>query len=212
MKKALIWDLDGTLVDSYGEIVSGLTSLAQACGIKQDKEEIYREVKKTSVRAYIAQLSTEIGISREILKARYSQHGKNGLTEISLMPHCKEVLMQLTAAGVENYIFTHRGGSTVPLLQMLKLDSFFLDVITSENNFPRKPDPSALHYLIKKHGLSPDATCYVGDREIDACCAENAGIPGIILQEKGNRVSTVYPIWELREIPEIVRKLPNAGA
>ena len=47
--KAYIWDLDGTLLDSYGSIVSSLVSVARACGTEDEREEILKAVKQGSV-------------------------------------------------------------------------------------------------------------------------------------------------------------------
>ena len=56
----------------------------------------------------------------------------------------------------------------------------FLKKLSPEKmDFPKKPDPAALNYLIQKHGLDKNNAFYVGDRTLDIACANNAGIKSI---------------------------------
>ena len=96
------------------------------------------------------------------------------------MKNAKEILLQLQSRGVENYVFTHRGKTTVPVLDNLGLTGFFKEILTSQSGFARKPAPDAIAYLIEKYNLEKDSTYYVGDRSLDMRCAKNAGITGIL--------------------------------
>ena len=55
--EAYIWDLDGTLLDSYGSIVSSLAGVSRECGVQDGREEILKAVKQGSVSAYLRSLS-----------------------------------------------------------------------------------------------------------------------------------------------------------
>ena len=90
--KAYIWDLDGTLFDSYGAIVSSLVDVARACGAADPPEEILKAVKQGSVSGYLRDLSAGSGRSTETLYQMYRAvgHAKDG--EIILIPGAAETL------------------------------------------------------------------------------------------------------------------------
>ena len=51
--------------------------------------------------------------------------------------------------------------------------------------FPRKPDPTALNWLIDKHSIVKENALMIGDRDIDIIAAHNAGIAGCLFDEGG---------------------------
>lgn len=179
-RKAFIWDLDGTLLDSYEIIVSSLQKTYQEYGIQTDKENVHRHVIRYSVSSFIQRMEAETGIPFAVMKDRYSEISRKEIAHIPAVPHAKEILEHLSECGAENYVFTHRGKSTAQVLKSLGLYDFFLEIITSQDGFPRKPEPDAIRYLLEKYGLDRENTFYVGDRSLDMECAKNAGIHRVL--------------------------------
>lgn len=68
------------------------------------------------------------------------------------------------------------------LLEELGLSGYFIEVVTGDRGFARKPDPEALLYLIDKYDLDKENTYYIGDRLLDVQAAQRAGIQSISLQ------------------------------
>lgn len=178
--KAYIWDLDGTLFDSYGAIVSSLVDVARACGAADPSEEILKAVKQGSVSAYLGDLSAVSGKSTEELYQMYRtvSHAKDG--EINLIPDVAETLKMLQDQGAKHFVYTHRGTTTVPLLERLGIKGYFTEIITSQNGFRPKPSGEGVTYLLEKYGLKKPETAYVGDRTLDVLCAKNAGVQAIL--------------------------------
>ena len=186
MKKSVIWDLDGTLLDSYDVIVESIYQTFLEQDIICSKEEIHQHAIRFSISSMFFEYAQQKHIDVQLLKQRYSQISSGMYLDIKVMNHGREVLQELTAQGVENYVFTHRGKTTIPVLDNLGLTPFFREIITSQHGFARKPDPEGLLYLISKYKLDPAYTCYVGDRKLDMDCAQNAGIPGVLYMPKGS--------------------------
>lgn len=178
--KAFIWDLDGTLLDSYEIIVSSLYETYKEHGIELNKEDIHKHVIQFSVSSFIQQMEEKTGMVFDKMKARYSEISDIKKMNIQAIPNAKEVLKKLTEQGAENFVFTHRGKSTESVLKNLDLYQYFKEVITSQSAFPRKPEPDAINYLIEKHNLNRLSTFYVGDRTIDMECAKNAKVNGVL--------------------------------
>ena len=183
-KIAFIWDLDGTLLDSYGVIVDSLYQIYQEKGIELDKREILFDVTNESVSAFIKKMEAEYGVPFDALKDRYSIISGKEKANIKAMEHAIEILDYLKSKGIPNYVFTHRGTTTESVLNNVGLVSYFDEIVTSLNGFKRKPSPDGLDYLIKKYQLDKENTYYVGDRPLDIECANKAHIKSIMFIPK----------------------------
>lgn len=200
MSSLLIWDLDGTIVDSYRVIVGAVRGLAEEYGIKTGEADVRAAVLKTSVTDYLHSLAKNSAVGFQEVKKRYSAISRDEDSSIELMPYAYETFCTLQKMDVINCIFTHRGESTVRLLKRLQIDRFFREVLTSRSGFPRKPDPEAIRYLMGKCGGDPATTYYIGDRDIDARCAKNAGIHSVLLESSYVSEKADYRIVDLRKI------------
>ena len=199
---AFIWDLDGTLLDSYGVIVSSLRDALAEFQLTPDPDAIFRQVKDGSVSAFLKQTAAEASLPYQQLKERYSAISEGRILEIPTMLHAREILDALTAQGNVHLVYTHRGRTAAPVLENLGLQNCFLEVVTSLNGFPRKPSPDALLYLMEKHRLEKSRVCYVGDRSLDMECAKNAGVRGVFYSPSGVRAGD-YVVRDLLEIKTI---------
>ena len=209
MSKAIIWDLDGTLLDSYGVIVNSLYQIYLEKGIKLDQREILYVCINESVSAFIKKMDTTYGVPFDDLKDRYSYISGQERLNIKLMHHAKEILEYLQSIGVDNYVFTHRGKTTESVLKNLGIFDDFKEIVNSLNAFKRKPDPDGLNYLINKYQLDKEETYYVGDRPMDIICAHNAHIKSIMFIPTGGVAiptgKETYIVSDLLDIKDIVK-------
>ena len=209
MGKAIIWDLDGTLLDSYHVIVESLRLAFQEFGVSMTYEDIWQYAITFSSTALIDEVSCQIGVPAGDILLRYSQISGSRYTHIRPMEHSLETLEKLSQMGVEHYVYTHRGKTTMPVLEHLGIDHYFKEVLTSRSGFARKPAPDAICYLLNKYGLSKEDTYYAGDRSLDMECAENAGIPGILYLPQGSRGTATgteaFVVRDLLQIPDIFK-------
>lgn len=208
-KPVLIWDLDGTLLDSYEVILSGLYAVCQDYHFPYDEKKIKKQIIDYSVNHYLEELAESSGISFIKMKDRCSEVTRKNNKYIKLMPHAKELLNKLKELGIDNYVFTHRGVSTEEVLKNTGIHDYFVEIITSLSGYKRKPEPEALLYLLNKYHLDPNNTYYVGDRNIDMIAANNAHIKSI-LYLPDNNVATptgkeTHIIKDLLEILDIIK-------
>ena len=178
--KTFIWDLDGTLLDSYKTIVDGLYDTYKEYGIELNKEEIHEHVITYSVSSFINKMIEVTGISFDEMKKRYSEIGEEKKKDIQLIPDAYETLKVISERGDKHYVFTHRGKSTESVLKQLGIFECFNEIVTSQSGFARKPEPDGINYFVDKYNLDRKNVYYVGDRTIDMDCAKNAGVNGIL--------------------------------
>ena len=200
--EAWIWDLDGTLLDSYGVIVSSLHQTLEELGVSMDEADIRRRAAEGSVSDVINIAAAQTGRTFQKIKGRYSEISGGRYLEIAAMPPAREALESTAALGAVHFVYTHRGSTTAPVLKNLGLDRFFQEVVTSLSGFPRKPAPDALLYLMNRHHLENSRVYYVGDRTLDVDCARNAGVHSVLYSPSGTGTAD-YVIRDLLEVRDI---------
>ena len=200
-KTAFIWDLDGTLLDSYEAILSGIEETFGQFSIPYDKESVREFILKYSVQDLLVQVSEERKLDVEVLNQVRAQSLAEKNAQVVLMPCAREVLNWADQAGIQQFVYTHKGDNALTILRDLGLESCFTEILTSQSGFERKPNPEAANYLLDKYQLDPESTYYIGDRTLDVEFAQNSGIQSINFLEssfEGNQ-----KIQVLADIPHI---------
>ena len=176
---AFIWDLDGTLLDSYEAILSGIEETYHQFSIPFDKEKVRAFILKYSVQDLLVQVAEERGLDVDRLNQVRAQSLAEKNAQVILMPGGREVLAWANQQGIQQFVYTHKGDNALTILRDLGLDVYFTEILTSQSGFARKPSPEAATYLISKYHLKPERTYYIGDRTLDIDFAQNSGIQSI---------------------------------
>lgn len=204
---AFIWDLDGTLFDSYPIIVSAVQQTLGECGIHMEKDVIFRDVTATSVLDFIRQVAQPRGLDVAALFRRINFLQTSLDDQVQLNLHAADVLHALVQQGAAHFVCTHKGASAPDVLEKLGIREYFREIITADSGFPRKPDPSGVEYLIRTYSLDKERCYYVGDRKIDLQCAANAKIQSILYLYSQSSCEAkplaTYCVSSLREILDL---------
>ena len=200
-KTAFIWDLDGTLLDSYEEILSGIEETFAQFSIPYDKEKVREFILKFSVQDLLVEVAEERKLDVEVLNQVRSQSLAEKNVQVVLMPGAREVLVWADEAKILQFVYTHKGDNAFTILRDLGLESFFTEILTSQSGFSRKPSPEAATYLIDKYELDSRNTYYIGDRILDVEFAQNSGIQSINFLESSYEGNQRIQI--LADIPHI---------
>lgn len=178
-KTAFIWDLDGTLLDSYEAILAGIEETYRQFSIPYNKEEVRAFILKYSVQDLLEQVAEERGLDPVKLNQVRAQSLAEKNAQVVLMPGAREVLAWADKQGIQQFVYTHKGDNALTILRDLGLDAYFTEILTSQSGFARKPSPEVATYLIDKYHLNPEQTYYIGDRILDIEFAQNSGIQSI---------------------------------
>lgn len=198
---AFIWDLDGTLLDSYEAILSGIEETFGQFAIPYDKEKVREFILRYSVQDLLEQVAEERKLDAEVLNQVRAQSLAEKNAQVVLLPGAREVLAWAEEAGIQQFVYTHKGDNAFTILRDLGLEWYFKEILTSQSGFTRKPNPEAANYLLDKYELDSENTYYIGDRTLDVEFAQNSGIQSINFLEspyEGN-----HRIQALADIPRI---------
>lgn len=201
-KRAFIWDLDGTLLDSYDAILAGLEETYAYYQFPFDRASIKDYILKYSVQDLLVVVAEEYQLDVTDLNHRRAESLAEKNAQVVLMEGARDVLSWAKDVGIQQFVYTHKGENALVILRDLGLESFFTEILTSQSGFARKPNPEAAIYLMKKYGLEPENTYYIGDRSLDIDFARNSQIQSINFltsDYEGN-----HQMKTLRDIPSVL--------
>ncbi|MCK3903673.1 HAD-IA family hydrolase [Streptococcus suis] len=202
MTPTFIWDLDGTLLDSYEAILAGIQETYQEYVIPFDRAEVRKFILRYSVKDLLVRDADKYGLDSDELNHVRATSLKEKNTQIPLMTGAVEILNWTAEQGIQNFVYTHKSDNAFQVLEDLGIRHHFTEILTSDSGFARKPSPEALLFLIEKYGLDRENTYYIGDRLLDVETAINAGIHSINLQIDG--LEKNWKIVSLLDIKQIL--------
>lgn len=217
--KAVIFDLDGTLVDSAPDIHGATNALLREIGHQPLSDETVRGFIGNGIPKLVERVmrASEINLERhEDLTRRFSDiYAANPVERTVLYPSVRTLLKSLAAQGILLGICTNKNHSiTCQVIEALEIDHFFGAVIGGDSLKQRKPDPAPLQECIRQ--LSAREVVYVGDSEVDGQTANAANVP-FALFEKGYRKASVdeipndFVFGDFAELPSFIQTTFGGG-
>ena len=174
MKNLVVFDLDGTLIDSLADIRNAVNYVRKAAGL----EDISLEKTRLSVgngadlliSRTIPEEAMEHNTALALFKEYYQKHSSD-LTE--LYPQTRECLSRLQDAGCILCTASNKPSSACePLLESFGIRQYFSEIIGGGTDFPLKPDPAVLLFLKEKYPCQNNFMC--GDHYTDLECGRRA--------------------------------------
>lgn len=181
-KRLIIYDLDGTLVDTRRDIVDGANHMRVSLGMYPIVDErIWGCVGKGLFHFVQHCLETEdakrIRAGAKIYRQYYAKHM---LDKSDLYPGAREFLELFR--GERQAVITNKPNPyTTTMLRELFVSRYFFKIVAGDTEFPHKPDPASTLALIKEAKVHPAETLWVGDSEVDIETARAAGVHVIVL-------------------------------
>jgi phosphoglycolate phosphatase len=180
---AVVWDLDGTLVDSAADIATSLNRLLvendlEALDAERIRNMIGEGVAVLIRRGFEAHGVTPGGARLEGLVERFLViYSEIATASTSLFPGAREVLKSLNDAGLRQAICTNKPEAiTRQVLEGLGIAEYF-DVVVGGDTLPRnKPDPLPLRTVLAGLDVTPEQALMVGDSAIDVLLAHATGV------------------------------------
>ncbi len=205
MIRHAIWDVDGTLFDTYPAISAALLEALVDFGASAPLPEI-ESLARVEVFRCAAELAARFDLSTDELIRGFGKHyAAVPLAAQPPFPGVREVCEKLAATGGVNAIVTHRNAeSTAGLLAEHGLRPLFAEVISRDDGYPRKPDPAAFLAILRDQRLDPAETLAIGDREIDILAGRAAGLPTCLFRDGPSAVPADIAIRDFKELLAIL--------
>lgn len=179
--RAAVFDLDGTLIDSYRAIHECLNTARAAFGHEPVTLEECRRMVGHGLDVLIAR---SIGAENaaegvRLFRERYAVVGPE---KTELLPEADAVTRELARRGIPMAIASNKPSRfSTQLLDALGLGSRFEIVLGPDSGFPPKPRPEMVFHALERLGASPADALFVGDMEVDVETARASGIAVAVL-------------------------------
>jgi HAD superfamily hydrolase (TIGR01509 family) len=199
--KNIIWDVDGTLFDTYPAIAGAFRAALRKLG-KDAAQEKIMALAKESLDYCLTTLAAECLLKEEELDRAFDEYyARVTFADQPPFPGARAVCESILAAGGRNVIVTHRGrAGTAGLLDAHGMTPLFAGWITRDDGHPRKPDPAAFEAALRDYGLSRAETLAIGDREIDVLAGKAAGLPTCLFAGEGKITAADFCVENFFEL------------
>ncbi|MEX0694505.1 MAG: phosphoglycolate phosphatase [Rhodospirillales bacterium] len=186
MNKCVLFDLDGTLIDSAPGVAWSLNKALAAEGRAALSVERVKDLVGKGALHLVADALADTGgmiddVQRDRVKDAFLDiYAKNPIQDTIVFPGVFEVLQSLKEAGVPMALCTNKPKiTTMPVLDAFGLTPFFPVILCGDEVAHRKPDGRHVLDTIKALGTDPACAVMVGDSENDILAAQDAGVPTI---------------------------------
>jgi phosphoglycolate phosphatase len=208
--KILIFDLDGTLVDSKNDIANALNATLVSFGLEPASLDEVEKFVGIGVTSLISQrfASMDPGLKAQAIARYHDTYAGSLVNSTKLYPGVTEVLEHFRKK--PKVVLTNKATRFVrPILDGLGITKYFSATYGSECLPFRKPDPRTIHYVCQQQGLAPEDAIIIGDTDIDIAagkaapcytCAVSYGYGDV---EKMRRLNPDFFVDDLRDIMSI---------
>lgn len=178
--KAIIFDLDGTLLNTLDDLADAMNAALVACGMPTHPVDSYRYFVGLGVGLLAEQAApkgTDPAMLKQLVSIMGLNYSKNWSFKTRPYPGIPEILITLRQTGLKLAVLSNKPDSFTQLM----IDHYFVQdtfdmVAGAVDGVPKKPDPTAALGIAAKLEVKPDNILYVGDTNTDMQTGVNAGM------------------------------------
>lgn len=211
--KNIIFDVDGTLLDSKRDIAGAQHWVLQQLGIHDyAPEDLYQYIGKPLAETFTMLLPDHLhGRIPEAAEMYVNHYRPRAFDTTTLFPGVAETLKTLHGRGYRLAVATTKSTPTTErIITHFGIAGYFSQ-LQGTDNIPYKPDPSILNKILSEQGWEKTETLMVGDTDKDIETGKNAGTTtcgvtyGSLTKEQ---IQALHPNWIIDAFPELLIILP----
>lgn len=184
MFKAVIFDLDGTLLNTLEDLAASTNAALAAYSLPPRTVDEVRRMVGNGIGRLIARAvpaGTPEELTAEVLTAFRAHYARHALDRTALYPQAETVLRGLKEAGIPCAVVSNKADFAVQELHEAFFRGLVRESFGERPGYGRKPDPGLTELALSRLGVTKGETVYVGDSDVDAATARNAGMAGILV-------------------------------
>ena len=182
MNKMVIFDLDGTLLDTLDDLCNSVNYSLRTNNFPERSLAEVRTFVGNGIRLLIERSVPE-GTSKELIdktfecfKTYYAVHCND---KTKTYPGVMDMLKELKKNGYKIAVLSNKAQYAVTKLCDIYFNNLLDDAVGARENVAKKPSPDALYICAENNNINLNNFIYVGDSDVDVATANNAGVRGI---------------------------------
>lgn len=182
MNKMVIFDLDGTLLDTLDDLCNSVNYSLRTNNFPERSLAEVRTFVGNGIRLLIERSVPE-GTNKELIdktfecfKTYYAVHCND---KTKTYPGVMDMLKELKKNGYKIAVLSNKAQYAVTKLCDIYFNNLLDDAVGARENVAKKPSPDALYICAENNNINLNNVIYVGDSDVDVATANNAGVRGI---------------------------------
>ncbi|MBN2590365.1 MAG: HAD family hydrolase [Sedimentisphaerales bacterium] len=179
--KAVLFDLDGTLLDTLEDLANSMNVILNAHGMNTFPIDDYKEFLglglEALIRCVIPEDKVNDKIVDEFLACMRVEYGKRWAEKTKPYPEIHELLDELQAMDLKLVVLSNKADDYTQIIVSKLLPNWQFDIVRGlKDDFPPKPDPASALQIAHELKIEPADFLYLGDTDIDMQTANAAGM------------------------------------
>jgi phosphoglycolate phosphatase-like HAD superfamily hydrolase len=196
--KSIIWDLDGTMIDSFGIFTDTLGKVIGSYGkvlrpIDEIRNNFHAPLEESIASAVDGQISSRESqrLLRDFLTLQETHYE---IVDHHIFPDALRLARTAAAQDIAQFIVTNREhvgrmkASPRYIVQNSALSPLIKEVVSGDDSVHRKPKPEVIERLLASGDVNPHETIVIGDQYVDAQLAINIGARAILVNRNGEPI------------------------
>ncbi len=182
MKKAIVFDLDGTLLNTLDDLRDSTNYALTQCGFPERSLAEVRRFVGNGILKLIERAVPENTAPPEITECYelFCEHYKHNMeNKTAEYDGISDMLCALYEAGYKMAIVTNKADFAAQVLCKRLFGDYVKTVVGSVDSRPNKPAPDGVYYALAEMQTTKEEAVFVGDSEVDILTAKNAGIDAV---------------------------------
>lgn len=200
MYKAVIFDLDGTLLNTLSDLTDSVNTALRTFHQPKTGEEQVRAGLGNGAANLIRSVIPDGEANpyfRQVLAFHVSYYEKHCLLKTVPFPGIMEMMRSLKENGIRMAVVSNKGDGAVRELCAHFFEGLADEAVGEREGIRRKPAPDSVLEAMRRLQSSPEDTLYVGDSEVDHATAGAAGVPAALVT------------WGFRDRGELEKLFPD---
>jgi phosphoglycolate phosphatase len=190
--RGIVFDLDGTLVDSLRDIAAAMELALADLGLPGRTLEEYERFIGDGARMLVRRAIGQAPCEDEALERFRARYGAALVVHTRAYPGIDPLLAALSRRGVPMCVLSNKPHAwTEEIVRRLFPEQRFVRVLGHRPELPHKPDPASALELARTMGLAPENVLFVGDTAVDVETARRAGMVSVAV------------LWGMRSAAEL---------
>jgi phosphoglycolate phosphatase-like HAD superfamily hydrolase len=186
--RAVLFDVDGTLVDSNDAHARAWLEVLASFGYPADPAQVRRMIGMggDKIVAALTDLPPDSARGKDLLAERQARFLGTYFPSVRGFPGGRELLLRLRADGFLTAIATSaKPDELAPLLERARVTDLFDRQATSGDAEESKPDPDIVHAALRRLGIAPAEAIMIGDTPFDDEACRRAGVAFVAVRSGG---------------------------